>query len=84
MTCSSHIVECLWNISKQPEVYASHEQSDRPVKSTLVFDKSDHFNSDILNYPQWWKIDFKIPVFVTGYLIRAESSVSTTSGWLYN
>ena len=83
MIDSSHIVEWLWNINKKPEVYASNEEPTRPVKNTLVFDTSCHFDSASYNDQQWWKIDFKIPVYITGYLIRSNPA-STNNGWLYN
>lgn len=79
----SHIIEWLWSINKNPEVYSSSASSSYPLKSTLVFDTSNHLNTGIQSDTQWWRIDLKIPVYITGYLIRS-STASTNNGWLYN
>ena len=83
MTCS-HIIECLRNEEGiEPESIASSEWGSSYISSYAIdYSSSNYFQSGHQNREQWWTVDFKKRVSITGYLIG--SGTTPSSGWIYN
>ena len=83
MTCSTHIVYCLRLVGVQPVASASSEDTPLLASNALECDTNDPFRSLSKNSPQWWKVDFKKRVSISGYQISTNTP-GTSDISLYN
>ena len=84
MICNTHIVECLRNINVEPEAFSSKDINDEVNASiALIYNTGSCFYSAEEDKPQWWAVDFKRIISISGYSIHSGGS-ATNNGWIYN
>ena len=83
MTCSSHIVYCLRLNGVQPVASASSEDTSSTASNALECDTDNPYMSLSQNSPQWWKVNFKERVSISGYEISTNTP-GTGDRSLYN
>ena len=80
MICT-HIVEYLRTKGIQPIAYASTEIKGYEASIALIYDKNKNFNTNHENIQQWWAVDFRKTVLITGYYIEADSYSDWICQW---
>ena len=84
MRCATHIVECLRNKGIEPEAFASsYEGENHKPSNALKYNDSSTFftpeNSKYKDMNQWWAVNFRNPITINSYQIKAPESTTSNS-----
>ena len=80
--CKTHLFNCLKSIDVHPTANSEsiYDERHKP-ENALVYDGNDFFASNPNSPNQWWSIDFKLNVLITGYQISAGTRCNWLNSW---
>ena len=82
--CKTHLSDCLRSVNIYPTARSKsvYDTKGGFVAEHALFDNTtEYFASDTAESNQWWSIDFKTRVIITGYQIKGGNECNWINSW---